>query len=234
MKVPVLNKLSRRLRSPLHRRQAWQRIDEYHRTQRSLAETIEWGMNFGCKGLYKIYARQIRSEITQLAEAVAALKPRNILEIGTDRGGTVVIWAALASQKVVSCDLQVLESIKPLLEAMPSKDSSCKVKLLSGDSHSAEFRHRVEQEFQGEPVDFLFIDGDHTAVGVRQDFEDYRHLVRPGGLIAFHDIVERQPAPTNQVREFWQAIRHKLDTKEFVADPDQCGYGIGIVRVPGP
>lgn len=231
--MSLINTISRKLRAPLHRQHAQKRLAQYHASSRTLPETIQWATNFGCRGLFKIFARQIESEITQLAEAVQALRPRNILEIGTDRGGTLVIWAALASHKVVSCDLQELQDIKELLEAMPPKHSSCQVKLLSGDSHTQAFRQRVETEFKGDPVDFLFIDGDHTCAGVRQDFEDYRHLVRPGGLIAFHDIVERQAVPTNQVGDFWKTIRGKLETQEFVADPNQCGYGIGLVRIPG-
>jgi predicted O-methyltransferase YrrM len=38
-------------------------------------------------------------------------------------------------------------------------------------------------------LDFLFIDGDHTYEGVKQDFEMYTPLVRKGGLVAMHDIV---------------------------------------------
>ena len=42
--------------------------------------------------------------------------------------------------------------------------------------------------FRGEKLDFLFIDGDHSYDGVKADFEMYAPMVRPGGLIAFHDI----------------------------------------------
>jgi len=37
-------------------------------------------------------------------------------------------------------------------------------------------------------VDLLFIDGDHSYEGCRLDFEMYRDLVAPDGLIVFHDI----------------------------------------------
>jgi len=66
---------------------------------------------------------------------------------------------------------------------------------------------------------------------VESDYEDYREFVRPGGIIAFHDIVEKQPFETNQVHQFWQQIRKQTATEEFISDPDQCGFGIGIVRV---
>ena len=41
---------------------------------------------------------------------------------------------------------------------------------------------------KGEPaVDFIFIDGDHSYDGLRQDWEVWSGLVATGGLIALHD-----------------------------------------------
>src|SRR5262249_15019947 len=41
------------------------------------------------------------------------------------------------------------------------------------------------------PVDLLHIDGLHTWDAVSHDFRTYRSLVRPGGLILFHDVRTR-------------------------------------------
>jgi predicted O-methyltransferase YrrM len=90
-----------------------------------------------------------------------------------------------------------------------------------------------------EPVDFLFIDGDHSYKGVRQDFETYSKLVRPGGLIAMHDIVENPHDPTIEVSSFWQELKSETDVAqitEFV-DPSATpgmpveSAGIGAIRV---
>jgi predicted O-methyltransferase YrrM len=43
------------------------------------------------------------------------------------------------------------------------------------------------------PIDFLFIDGDHSYEAVRRDFEDWsRHVTSAGGL-AFHDALTEAP-----------------------------------------
>jgi len=42
--------------------------------------------------------------------------------------------------------------------------------------------------------DMLFIDGDHSAAGVREDIRLFRPWVRSGGIIAFHDYIP-EPIP---------------------------------------
>lgn len=223
----------RRLRLPLNRRYAFARLREFHGQARSIEEVVDWALRFPSHGLMRVDSIQKRSEIMALAKAVASLKPRRILEIGTARGGTLFIWSQLAAEKVVSCDLEDPGPKRSLYQAFPPPVSRCQVVHLVGDSHEAGFRRRVEREFEGNPVDFLFIDGDHTEKGVTADYCDYRALVRSGGIIAFHDIAERQALSTNQVQHFWRKLKNNCATEEFIENRDQIGYGIGIVRVPG-
>jgi hypothetical protein len=65
-----------------------------------------------------------------------------VLEIGTAFGGTLFIWSQLAFAKVIACDL-----------ARPRECQDC-----------------VAAALVGEPVDFLFIDGDHSFEGVSADY----------------------------------------------------------------
>ena len=227
-----LQTLSRDLRAPFHRKQAFDALNKLHNENLPLEGVVERAIKLGTGGWYRVRSLQILSEITALAQEVAALKPKVILEIGTARGGTSLIWAHIAEQKLITCDLLDKKGFADLIRAFPPPDSRCDVSVMIGDSHSAEFRERVVRELDGEPVDFLFIDGDHTEAGVRQDYEDYSPLVRPGGLIAFHDIVDDQPLPTNQVQHFWKKIKPGQETKEFVNNPRQCGFGIGVLKVP--
>jgi len=38
-----------------------------------------------------------------------------------------------------------------------------------------------------DPIDFLFLDGDHSEVGVQKDWDAWHQYVIPGGVVAFHD-----------------------------------------------
>jgi hypothetical protein len=38
-----------------------------------------------------------------------------------------------------------------------------------------------------DPIDFLFLDGDHSEAGIQKDWDDWHQYVIPGGVVAFHD-----------------------------------------------
>lgn len=44
------------------------------------------------------------------------------------------------------------------------------------------------KELKDKSYDFVFIDGDHSIKGVLNDLDNYAPKVRPGGIIAGHDI----------------------------------------------
>lgn len=227
----IFSSITRSIRRPFNRAFALKRLREYHARPRAMEEIVDWAMNFGGGGYYRIKTLQIPVEITALAKAVRDLQPKIILEIGTASAGTLLIWSSIAAEKVISCDLQDMSAQKELFQALPPPGSDCRVVLFSGDSHDPTMVQRMEAELAGRKADFLFIDGDHTEAGVTADFKAFRHLVRSGGIIAFHDIVTKQPLVTNQVHLFWQKIKEQSDWQELIADPEQCGFGIGLIRV---
>jgi cephalosporin hydroxylase len=104
--------------------------------------------------------------------------------------------------------------------------------LLQGDSHSAEMLEQVNATLAGQPLDYLFIDGDHRYEGVKRDFEMYGPLVRKGGLIAFHDIVEGPSEAVGGVPQLWREIKYRYSHVEFIKDPQQGGLGLGVLFIP--
>jgi predicted O-methyltransferase YrrM len=45
----------------------------------------------------------------------------------------------------------------------------------------------VNAAFLHDPIDFIFIDGDHTEEGLLGDWNAWSSLVLPGGIVALHD-----------------------------------------------
>ena len=69
--------------------------------------------------------------------------------------------------------------------------------------------------------------------GCPQKQKMYAPLVRNGGLVAFHDIVEGRPEWVGGVPQLWHEIKNDSAT-EFVKDHGQGGYGIGVLRTSIP
>ena len=46
-----------------------------------------------------------------------------------------------------------------------------------------------------EPVDLVFVDGDHTEAGCRGDWEMWSRFVAPGGVVVFHDAAGPRAIP---------------------------------------
>jgi predicted O-methyltransferase YrrM len=58
-----------------------------------------------------------------------------------------------------------------------------------------------------DPIDLLFIDGAHEYDAVLQDYDQWSPLLRPGGMIAFHDVVtEDNPDPEGPIKVARQHI----------------------------
>ena len=181
---------------------------------------------------------QFPSEISQLAALVHQSKPQTIVEIGTKWGGTLAIWCASADPKatVVSIDLPggIHGGGYPGWRALVYRrfaQPAQKLHLLRMDSHLAGTCDHLKTLLPPTGIDYLFIDGDHTYAGVKQDFEMYSPLVRRGGLVAFHDICVHSSQEQCEVDRFWREIRTQFKSREFVQNPDQGKYGIGVLEL---
>jgi len=181
---------------------------------------------------------QKRDEIQWLFELVRAARPRVVLEIGLDFGGTLFLWsrAAARDSHLIAIDTQPVGrfgdwspfSIVRKGFAVGSQRISL---LMDSDSHAHTTWRRITELLDGRTVDFLFIDGDHSCAGVWQDFKTYSSLVTQGGLIAFHDISQNPQEWTKGVAQFWREFKRGHETEERVVN-DELGFGIGVYRVP--
>jgi len=178
---------------------------------------------------------QVESEIRWLMEKVSELRPKVVVEIGTATGGTLFLWTRLAAADATVISVDLPEGKfgggwprwkGGLYRAM--RRPGQRLELLRGDSHDAGMKGRVMRILGGRPIDFLFVDGDHSYEGVRRDYEDYGPLVRPGGLIAFHDVARHPAGEGGDVWRFWEELRAMGGTQERVEDYAK-GYGIGVV-----
>jgi predicted O-methyltransferase YrrM len=84
--------------------------------------------------------------------------------------------------------------------------SISKREIAKSPNGSVRFVRFLSHEAAGDwsaPVDFIFIDGDHSDEGVGRDWRDWSPHIVPGGFAAFHDSVapEGTPGPPALVRK---------------------------------
>ena len=168
-------------------------------------------------------ALQKPGELAGLLALLVDAAPKVVLEVGADAGGTLWTWWQLPSvRRVIGVDLPGGEySSGRVLDTHGSV-------VVLGNSHDPGTLADLVNILDGDAVDFLLIDGDHTYDGVKQDFEMYAPLVRDGGLVVFHDICPHPYNPEVEVRKFWLELSGDRD--EIVTDPATWG-GLGVLHV---
>lgn len=181
---------------------------------------------------YSLYMPQEKKEITQLAKFVYELQPKVVVEIGTKFGGTFKIWNEVTNAKTISIDLVdgihggvTRDDVNNRNEYFINLYGS-RCNFIEGDSHQDLTYDLLVNVLKGQKIDFLFIDGDHTYEGVKQDYEMYKELVSDNGYIAFHDIndTQRHRDRNVYVGKLWnELIGEKI---EFNIKADWAGIGV--------
>ena len=163
----------------------------------------------------KTMRRAMQPFVLFLFEYVKESKSENVLEIGVRQGqSTRTILSALEENKkgkLTSIDLG------DRIERIPEELLPYWIQVI-GDSHNGETLKKVSQQ----KYDILLIDGDHNYEGVKADFEMYAPLVKKGGLILFHDIINQNCG----VPKFWNELKlsNKVALNYGVA-------GMGIIQI---
>lgn len=102
------------------------------------------------------------------------------VEIGRFRGGSTLMFSVAlpADGKLTSIDIapRADDSLRAALDRLGTAD---RVELLVADANTVNCPA---------PLDFVFIDGDHTYEGAKRDHVRWGRHVKPGGVIVHHDM----------------------------------------------
>ena len=124
---------------------------------------------------------------------IRQMRARRVIEIGRYKGGSTLLIAAAMNEEAEFWSIDIGEketrlhcgeSSRPFDEMLADmcKRFGLKVNIIVGDSRTVELD-------SGE-VDLVFIDGDHTYEGVKNDFERFGKRVRMGGAVLFDDAFD--------------------------------------------
>lgn len=138
------------------------------------------------------------TEVVALAAMVRKLRPRRLLEIGTFEGNTTVnlIANAPSDARMVTVDLPP-DWDGVYAQQVPSIHVNAAVGVQIGRQFlDSPYSHRVTQVFEDSgtfdwaldaPYDFILIDGCHTYEYALSDTRNALQVLRPGGVIVWHD-----------------------------------------------
>lgn len=183
---------------------------------------------------------QIQWELIELLHILEELQPKVICEIGLGNAGTFYVLSKyFPKAKLISID--ILKWVDPQGDKVDNshlgpliKTFAEDVTLIAGDSHAPNTINRLKEILNGETIDFLLIDGDHSYDSVKADFENYSQFVR-NGIVAFHDIcpaTRSSPVPVHEkikVYLYWNEIKRGYEYREIIRSPGQSSQGIGVL-----
>jgi hypothetical protein len=140
------------------------------------------------------------------------------LEIGSNYGGTAFGLCHLYDN-VLTIDIKHDPNFDRIKEIFPSYN------YIISDSRSNDTVNFIKN--LGIKFDFIFIDGDHSYEGVKNDYEKYKQFLADDGYMAFHDIVESKETEEYDifVSKLWKELLPQYKNKyEFIAKEREDNY----------
>ena len=134
-------------------------------------------------------------EAALIFSTIRSNKINSILEIGRFLGGSTLLISVAKndSANFYSVDLKVkapeYADDKVILDAV-SKTGKKNIEFIVGDSTTY---------VPPQNIDFVFIDGDHSYEGVKNDYLNIEKYLNNGAHVLFHDSASSRPFSTNDI-----------------------------------
>lgn len=152
---------------------------------------------------------------------------KKVLEIGTGWCLSTIAFASalkINNGNILSFDIHNREN---LLSKVPEVRKY--ITQINCNSHNFTQTDNIIKSNGFELVDLLFIDGDHTYEGVKQDFNNYIKYLNPRGIIILHDIAlisKNKGKDSIEVYKFW----NEIDENTYNKFPFFASNGLGLIR----
>jgi len=147
---------------------------------------------------------------------------RNWLEIGCYGGGGLMMWSQMLADDGVMIGITLDDNFINLQQKVESITGKRTI-ILNMRSELEETKEAVINALNGERLDGVFVDGEHTFKQIEKETELYTPLVRTPGVFAYHDIAGG--IGTNA--EYYQQKRFNISYEEKRI-PGNGMKGVGI------
>ena len=119
------------------------------------------------------------ADLVILLKLIGCTRPKKLLEVGSFRGYTALLWAEHVSP---GATIVTVDRFPEHGEAYRNTEYARMIDRRVGDINEEMFKHDPPNSF-----DLIFIDADHTYEGVKRDTELMLSLVSKTGFILWHD-----------------------------------------------
>ena len=165
-------------------------------------------------------------------DLVAALKPKLLVELGTDRGESYFAFCQSALENKTGTRCVAIDHWRGDSHAGSYDETTYKDVFAHNQEYYAEFSTLLRMSFDEaldrfapESIDLLHVDGHHTEEAVRHDLELWLPKLRPGGILLLHDIAMR--GRDFGVWKVWADLVSRGRAYAFAAPP-----GLGLWERP--
>jgi hypothetical protein len=166
-------------------------------------------------------------------DLVAALRPRLLVELGTQRGLSYFTFCQAMKENGIDGLAYAVDTFEgDAHTGVDEKSLFEEVNRYNRQNYNG-FSYLMRMLFQdaaahfeADTIDLLHIDGLHTEEAVTEDFTTWYPKVRPGGIILFHDV--RARLLDFGTWRFWDAVEKTHETFVF-----NHGFGLGVLRKLG-
>ena len=112
---------------------------------------------------------------------------QNLIEVGTSFGQSSLLFALNTPPdvRITTLDIQRVEDNPTLGNVFRGQPVAERIQMVTSTLE------QLAATLEPHSVDFIFIDGDHSYDGCKSDTLAAMKLVRPGGLICWHDYIFR-------------------------------------------
>lgn len=212
-------------------RRSIEELEDLSKKESSPKDAFNTVQNYRGYGNYRsLEPMQESNSLDEFLMYVADTEPETVAEIGTARGGTFYLMTRYipSATQFISVNLGWSFGYRYRISLFQYFDRDRRLDFVIGNSHNSATYEKFKEEID-DGIDFLFIDGDHSYSGVREDFETYKEFVNKGGIIAFHDIQHEHPRVG--VDKLWAEIESDYQTETFGISPERSTGGIGLIHM---
>lgn len=138
-------------------------------------------------------------------------EPQVVVELGSFHGGSTTLIADFLRRTGSGATFASLDITKPdaYWEALEKND--CKDRVLHVQHKSAEAGQQLLVQGAQHSVDILLIDADHKFAAVHEDIEAWIPLLKPGGIVIFHDYPGRCDPDIMARYSYTLGVGHAVD-----------------------